>query len=85
MCEYCYLATTLGRRPYLRVYVNIEEILAQAAAYISVRSPEITLFEGAATSDPVPTEYLTGLLRRTIEFFARQQYGMFRFVTNMTM
>ena len=81
MCEYCYLATTLGRRPYLRVYVNIEEILAQAAIYIKDRAPEITLFEGAATSDPVPTEYLTGLLRKTIEFFSQQEFGMFRFVT----
>jgi spore photoproduct lyase len=30
MCEYCYLATTLGRRPYLRVYVNIDDVLAKA-------------------------------------------------------
>lgn len=81
MCEYCYLATTLGRRPYLRVYVNIEEILARAAEYIRERAPEITVFEGAATSDPVPTEYLTGLLRTTVEFFGRQPLGRFRFVT----
>ncbi|SDF60365.1 spore photoproduct lyase [Sporolituus thermophilus] len=81
MCEYCYLATTLGKKPYLRVYVNIEEILDQAQAYINERAPEITVFEGSATSDPVPTEYLTGALKRTIEFFGRQELGRFRFVT----
>ena len=81
MCEYCYLATTLGKKPYLRVYVNIVDILKQAENYIQERSPEITWFEGAATSDPIPTEYLTGLLHTTIEFFANQPLGRFRFVT----
>lgn len=81
MCEYCYLATTLGRRPYLRVYVNIDEILARAMAYLEDRAPAITVFEGAATSDPLPTEYLTKLLHTVIEFFGRQPLGRFRFVT----
>ncbi|SDF20706.1 spore photoproduct lyase [Sporomusa acidovorans] len=81
MCEYCYLMTTLGKKPYLRVYVNIEDVLNKAAAYIRERAPEITIFEGAATSDPIPTEYLTGLLKQTIEFFGRQPLGRFRFVT----
>lgn len=81
MCEYCYLATTLGRRPYLRVYVNIGEILAKARAYIDARVPKVTVFEGAATADPLPSEYLTGLLYTTIEYFGRQPLGRFRFVT----
>ncbi|MBP2651121.1 MAG: splG [Firmicutes bacterium] len=81
MCEYCYLATTLGKRPYLRIYVNIDEILAKTKKYINEREPEITIFEGAATSDPVPTEYLSGLLYTTIEFFGGQENARFRFVT----
>ena len=81
MCEYCYLATTLGKKPYLRVYVNIDEVLDQASHYIKERAPEITWFEGAATSDPIPTEYLTGLLYKTIEFFGADPLGRFRFVT----
>jgi spore photoproduct lyase len=84
MCEYCYLATTLGKRPYLRIYVNVDEILAKAQAYIDERQPNVTIFEGAATSDPIPTEYLTGLLAKTIKFFAGQQLGRFRFVTKFT-
>ena len=81
LCEYCYLQTTLGPKPYLRVYVNIEEILQQAEKYLAERAPEITIFEGAATSDPVPVEYLTGSLKRCIEFFAQTDLGRFRFVT----
>jgi len=84
MCEYCYLNTTLGKKPYLRVYVNIDEILNKAQKYITEKDPEITIFEGAATSDPIPTEYLTGLLKSTIEFFGRQPNGRFRFVTKFT-
>jgi len=80
-CEYCYLQTTLGKKPYIRIYVNQEEILSQAARYIEERKPEITVFEGAATSDPLPIEKYTGALARTIEFFGRQDHGRFRFVT----
>ncbi|WP_018085285.1 spore photoproduct lyase [Desulfurispora thermophila] len=83
-CEYCYLQTTLGNRPYVRVYVNIDEILETAARHIQERAPRRTVFEGAATSDPVPVEPYTGVLRRTIEFFAGQSLGRFRFVTKFT-
>lgn len=84
MCEYCYLNTTLGKKPYMRVYVNIDDIFARAEQYINQRKPEITVFEGAATSDPIPAEYLTGILKKTIEFFGCQEYGRFRFVTKHT-
>jgi spore photoproduct lyase len=84
MCEYCYLATTLGKKPYIRAYVNIAEILGIASRYIQERIPELTFFEGAATSDPLPVERYTGALRETIEFFGREVYGRFRFVTKFT-
>lgn len=83
-CEYCYLNTTLGKKPYLRVYVNIEEILDRAKTYIRERAPEITYFEGAATSDPLPFEAYTGALAKTIKFFAGETLGRFRFVTKFT-
>ncbi|HBV96186.1 MAG: Spore photoproduct lyase [Peptococcaceae bacterium BICA1-7] len=83
-CEYCYLHTTLGNRPYLRIYVNVDEILAKAEEYIKERKPEITLFEGAATSDPIPVENYSGSLKKAIEFFGRQELGRFRFVTKYT-
>lgn len=81
LCEYCYLNTTLGKKPYVRIYVNVKEILDTAAEYIKQRIPEVTVFEGAATSDPIPTEYLSGVLKETIAFFGEQKYGRFRFVT----
>ncbi|MCF6096479.1 spore photoproduct lyase [Thermovorax subterraneus] len=83
-CEYCYLSTTLGKKPYIRVYVNLDEILERAKKYIEERSPQVTIFEGSATSDPVPVEPYTGALKKTIEFFAKQEKGLFRFVTKFT-
>ena len=80
-CQYCYLNTNLGDKPYIKVNVNLEEILSQAQKYINERIPEITIFEGAATSDPVPVEPYTELLKKTIEFFGNSEYGKFRFVT----
>ncbi len=84
LCEYCYLQTTLGPKPIVRVYVNLDEILNQTLKYIQERAPDITKFEGSATSDPVAVEYLTGSLKKTIEFFAQQELGRFRFVTKFS-
>jgi spore photoproduct lyase len=80
-CEYCYLNTQLGDKPFIRVHVNIDEVLKKASHYIQERAPEITIFEGAATSDPVPVEPYTHLLKKTILFFAREEMARFRFVT----
>ena len=80
-CHYCYLQTTLGQRPYVRVYVNIDEILGQAVKYIEERKPEITRFEAACTSDPLGLEHITGSLAQLIEFMADQPHGRLRFVT----
>lgn len=80
-CTYCYLQTTLGPRPAVRVYVNLDEILARAGTYIQQRLPDITTFEGACTSDPVSVEHITGALAATVRYFAGQRNGRFRFVT----
>ncbi|MFT9848069.1 spore photoproduct lyase [Aneurinibacillus sp. REN35] len=80
-CHYCYLQTTLGSKPYIRTYVNIEEILEQAGRYIEERKPDITRFEAACTSDPVGIEHITGNLKRCIEYMGQQAYGRLRFVT----
>ncbi len=80
-CEYCYLNTKLGDKPYLKVHTNIDEILNQAQKYIDERKPEITIFEGAATSDPIPVEPYTHLLEKAIVFFGKSEHARFRFVT----
>ncbi len=83
-CHYCYLSTNLGKNPYVKIYVNLKEIFKKAKQYMKEREPEITVFEGAATSDPLPVEKWTGSLARTIKFFAEKDTGKFRFVTKFT-
>ncbi|MFI2855506.1 spore photoproduct lyase [Paenibacillus sp. JSM ZJ436] len=80
-CHYCYLQTTLGSKPYIRVYVNTEDILGAAKGYIDEKAPEITTFEAACTSDPVGIEHITGTLQDLITFMAGQEHGRLRFVT----
>jgi len=80
-CTYCYLHTTLGKNPYVRVYVNVDEILQAAQRYIEQRLPQSTLFEGSATSDPLSVEHYTGSLAGAINFFAGVEQGFFRIAT----
>lgn len=83
-CHYCYLSTNLGKNPYIRIYVNLAEIYDKAIEYIEDKKPELTVFEGAATSDPLPVERWSGSLAETIKFFAGQKYASFRFVTKFS-
>lgn len=80
-CEYCYLNTNLGDKPFVKVYANIDDIFKQAQKYIDERLPDITIFEGSATSDPIPVEPYTNSLRKTIMFFGNNKNARFRFVT----
>ncbi|WP_141431680.1 spore photoproduct lyase [Bacillus sp. 03113] len=80
-CHYCYLNTTLGSKPYIRTYVNLEEIFDQAKKYIDERKPEITRFEAACTSDIVGIDHLTHSLKKAIEFIGQTELGRLRFVT----
>lgn len=80
-CEYCYLNTQLGDKPFVKVFTNIDDVLKKAKQYIDERLPAITIFEGAATSDPIPLEPYTNALKKTIEFIGSEEKGIFRFVT----
>lgn len=80
-CHYCYLQTTLGAKPYIRTYVNVDEIFAQAQKYMDERGEQITRFEAACTSDIVGVDYLTGSLKKAIEFIGQSTWGQLRFVT----
>ncbi|MFW6389696.1 MAG: spore photoproduct lyase [Halanaerobiales bacterium] len=83
-CQYCYLNTNLGKNPYVKVYVNLEEIIKKAEKYINERKPKTTIFEGSATSDPLPVERYTGSLAKCIKYFANNNLARFRFVTKFT-
>jgi len=80
-CRYCYLHTTLGKKPYLRAYINVDEILDRAGAHIKEREPEQTVFEGSAVSDPLFVEPFTGGVSAAIRYFAGSTQGRFRLAT----
>ncbi|MFD2115567.1 spore photoproduct lyase [Paenibacillus yanchengensis] len=80
-CHYCYLQTTMGSKPYIRTYVNVDEILAAADEYMLERAPDITRFEASCTSDIVGIDHLTHTLKRAIEHFGQTEHGKLRFVT----
>lgn len=81
LCEYCYLQTTQGEKPYIKIFININEILDVVQNYINERLPEITTFEVASISDPVSVEHLTGNLKKCIEYFSTLKNGRLRVAT----
>lgn len=80
-CQYCYLQTHLGRKPYIRVYVNLDEIFSAIRKITEQNAPQITTFEASSTSDPLAVEHITGSLAKTIEFFGGLDFGSLRVVT----
>lgn len=80
-CEYCYLQTTQGAKPYIKVFVNLEDIFSVIKNYISQKEGSVTIFEAASLGDPLALEHITGSLSKTIEFFAGLEYGRLRLVT----
>ncbi|MGP4059647.1 spore photoproduct lyase [Halobacillus sp. H74] len=80
-CHYCYLQTTMGSKPYIRTYVNVEEIFDAAEKYMQERAPEETRFEASCTSDIVGVDHLTHSLKQAIEYFGESEHGRLRFVT----
>ncbi|SEF52436.1 spore photoproduct lyase [Caloramator fervidus] len=84
ICEYCYLQTKHACSPYIKVYVNIDEILDNIQKYIDNNRPKITTFELSSISDPISVEHITGSVKKTIEFFSTQTYGKLRLVTKFT-
>ena len=88
-CEYCYLQSSKSRKPFLRVYANLDEILNNIKSHIyeqnaistSSAPKQFTSFEVASTGDPLSLEHLTGSLSKTIEFFGKEANARLRVVT----
>ena len=80
-CEYCYLYTVKSRKPYIRVFVNLEDILALVEDYIKKSEKKITTFEASSLSDPLSVEHLTGNLAKTISFFGKKENARLRVVS----
>lgn len=80
-CEYCYLQTTQGEKPFMKIFVNIDEILDRVQEHIDLNRPNITSFECGSITDPVALEHLTGNLAKCIDFFGKSQNGRLRVIT----
>lgn len=80
-CEYCYLQTTQGTKPYLKVFVNLEEIFSVIKDHINPDESAVTTFEAASLGDPMALEHITGSMAKTIEFFSGLKHGRLRVVT----
>lgn len=83
-CQYCYLQTHLGRKPYVRVYVNLEDIFQRIKEITAANAPKITTFEAASTSDPLAIEHITGSLSKAIAFFGTLDQARLRVVTKFS-
>ncbi|MGB9929402.1 MAG: spore photoproduct lyase [Methanosarcina sp.] len=83
-CEYCYLYTTQSSKPYLRTYVNLEEIFNSIKSHVAQNKEEVTTFEVASAGDPLAIEHITGSLARTIEFFGTLDNARLRVVTKFS-
>jgi spore photoproduct lyase len=81
-CEYCYLQTTQGSKPYLKVFVNLEDLFGIIRHQADSKPQgEITTFEVASLGDPLGLEHLTGSLAETIDFFGKLDNARLRVVT----
>lgn len=80
-CEYCYLQTTQGSKPYIKLFANIEDIFQVIDKHIEKNTSEITTFECSSITDPIPFEPMTGSLKRCIAFFGKKENAKLRFVT----
>lgn len=80
-CEYCYLQTTQGDKPYLKAFVNLEDIFDTIRQHIDSNPGQITTFEVASLGDPLGLEHLTGSLAKTAVFFGELENARLRVVT----
>ncbi|TCT16266.1 spore photoproduct lyase [Natranaerovirga pectinivora] len=80
-CEYCYLQTTQGEKPFLKLFVNVEDIIHVLEDYMKLKAPDITSFECGSITDPIALEHLTGNLKEVIEFFGKSDLGRLRVIS----
>lgn len=80
-CEYCYLQTTQGEKPFMKVFVNTDEIIDVIKNHIDQNLPKVTTFECGSITDPVALEHITGSLKKVIEFFGNIENGRLRVIT----
>lgn len=84
MCLYCYLVCNYNKCSYLRLYVNVEEMI-QKLIKKSLDSEKECTFEIGSNSDLILENQITGNLEKVIEEFGEKGRGFITFPTKFDM
>ncbi len=84
MCLYCYLVCNYNKCSYLRLFVNVEQMLDNLIKK-SHQTEKPCTFEIGSNSDMILENQITGNLERTIERFGKQGRGYITFPTKFSM
>lgn len=84
MCLYCYLVCNYNKCSYLRLFVNVEEMLGKLIKK-SQETEKPCIFEIGSNSDMILENQITGNLDKTIEKFGREGRGFITFPTKFSM
>ncbi len=84
MCLYCYLVCNYNKCSYLRLFVNVEQMLDNLIKK-SHQTEKPCTFEIGSNSDLILENQITGNLERTIERFGKQGRGYITFPTKFSM
>ncbi len=84
MCLYCYLVCNYNKCSYLRLFVNVEQMLDNLIKK-SHQTEKICTFEIGSNSDLILENQITGNLEKTIEKFGKQGRGYITFPTKFSM
>ncbi len=84
MCLYCYLVCNYNKCSYLRLFVNVEQMLDNLIKK-SHQTEKPCTFEIGSNSDLILENQITGNLEKTIERFGKQGRGYITFPTKFSM
>lgn len=84
MCLYCYLVCNYNKCSYLRLFVNVEEMLDNLIKK-SQNTEKPCIFEIGSNSDLILENQITGNLNKTIEKFGKYGRGYITFPTKFSM
>lgn len=84
MCLYCYLVCNYNKCSYLRLFVNVEQMLNKLVER-SQRTEKPCTFEIGSNSDLILETQITGNLENTIEEFGKNGRGFLTFPTKFSM
>lgn len=84
MCLYCYLVCNYNKCSYLRLFVNVDQMLENLIKK-SLETEKPCTFEIGSNSDLVLENQITGNLNKTIEEFGQKGRGFITFPTKFSM